>query len=261
MLNAAFGIDYGVTDTLSMGVFVAYLEGATKLETTSSKTEAQMRTIGVYAAGSTTDNIGSTYYSAMLSYGMADYEMKRNTRIGSYSSTAKGDPDGSQIVANLSAGYEWDAGSHALSYQWTTGPSIALRYVYNMVDGYSEKGSGIDALKTDDFDYSSLLLTLAWRTTARFDLDSFCTIVPEFRVSYNHEFIDNGDIDVSFVAASDARYSTDLNHEGQDYVSVGFGNTFMLTDHFTVSVDYDCTFARQDSEPEHSFNVMARARF
>lgn len=259
--NFALGFDYAVFDTLSVGMFIGYLDGETKILNTGSSTTAQVRNIGIYAAGSTTDSIGSTYYSAMLSYGMAEYDMKRTTQIGAYRSTATGSPDGSQAIAYISAGYEWDAGSHALSYQWTTGPSISLRYVYNSVDGYSEEGRGIDAFKNDDFDYSSLLLTLGWRTTVRFDIVGFCTMVPEFRVNYNHEFIDDGEVDTAFIAAPNSKFSTDLNHEGQDYFTLGFGNTFLLTDHFTVSLDYDCTVAREDSKPEHSFNVMARARF
>lgn len=259
--NFALGFDYAVFDTLSVGMFVGYLDGETKILNTDSSTTAQVRNIGVYAAGSTTDSIGSTYYSAMLSYGMAEYDMKRTTQIGSYRSTATGSPDGSQAIAYISAGYEWDAGSHALSYQWTTGPSISLRYVYNSVDGYSEEGRGIDAFKNDDFDYSSLLLTLGWRTTVRFDIVGFCTMVPEFRVNYNHEFIDDGKVDTAFIAAPNSKFSTDLNHEGRDYFTLGVGNTFLLTDHFTVSFDYDCSVAREDSKPEHSFNVMARARF
>lgn len=259
--NFALGFDYAVFDTLSVGMFIGYLDGETKILNTDSSTTAQVRNIGIYAAGSTTDSIGSTYYSAMLSYGMAEYDMKRTTQIGAYRSTATGSPDGSQAIAYISAGYEWDAGSHALSYQWTTGPSISLRYVYNSVDGYSEEGRGIDAFKNDDFNYSSLLLTLGWRTTVRFDIVGFCTMVPEFRVNYNHEFIDDGKVDTAFVAAPNSKFSTDLNHEGQDYFTLGVGNTFLLTDHFTVSFDYDCSVAREDSKPEHSFNVMARARF
>lgn len=262
MLNASIGFDYAVNDNLAFGIFATYSNGSTELKATGSETEASMRSLGVYFAGSRNDKEGSLYYMGMLSYGIGEYDFTRTTKIGSYSSKATANPDGSQAIGYLAAGWEWDAGSQALSYQWTTGPMVSLRYVYNSVDGYTENGNGADALEVDDYSYDSLLTSLGWRTTVRFDVKETITFVPEARISWQHEFLDGDEtIDSVLAIPGAAPFSTTMNKEGSDYVTAGVGVTVLIAESTTIALDYDVNFLREDSDPEHNINLMVRCRF
>lgn len=262
MLNASIGFDYAVTDRLSVGIFATYSGGTTEMKATGSETEAAMRSLGVYFAGSKNNKEGSFYYMGMASYGVGEYDFTRTTKIGAYSSKASASPDGSQAIGYLATGWEWDAGSQALSYQWTTGPMFSLRYVYNSVDGYAESGNGADALKVDDYSYDSLQTSLGWRTTVRFNVKETITFVPEARISWQHEFLDGDeDIDAALAIPGSTPFTTTMNKEGSDYVTAGLGVTLLIAEATTISLDYDLNFLREDSDPEHNVNLMMRCRF
>lgn len=262
MINASIGFDYALNDRLAVGLFATYSGGTTEVKSTGTETDAAMRSLGVYFAGSRNDKEGSFYYMGMASYGVGEYDFTRSTKIGSYASKATASPDGSQAIGYLAAGWEWEAGSQALSYQWTTGPMVSLRYVYNSVDGYTERGNGADTLSVDDYSYDSLLTSIGWRSTVRFDVKEAITFVPEARVSWQHEFLDGDeDIDAALAIPGTTPFSTTMNKEGSDYVTVGLGVTVLLAEATTISLDYDVNFLRDDSDPEHNINLMMRCRF
>ncbi|MBR5622299.1 MAG: autotransporter domain-containing protein [Opitutales bacterium] len=262
MTNASIGFDYAVNDRLAIGLFASYSGGSTEMKATGSKTEAAMRSLGVYFAGSRNDKEGNLYYMGMASYGVGEYDFTRSTKIGNYNSKATASPDGSQAIGYLAAGWEWDAGSQALSYQWTTGPMVSLRYVYNSVDSYAEQGNGADALNVDSFSYDSLQSSLGWRTTVRFDVKETITFVPEARISWQHEFLDSAEnIGAQIALPGTTPFSTKMNKEGSDYVTAGVGVTVLIAESTTLSLDYDVNFLREDSGPEHNFNLMMRCRF
>ncbi|MGN0835018.1 MAG: autotransporter domain-containing protein [Candidatus Spyradosoma sp.] len=262
LTNAFIGFDYALSDRFAVGLFVGYTDGKTEMKATDSESEVSMRSVGVYFAGSNNNREGSFYYMGMASYGMGEYDFKRTTKIGSYSGRATASPDGSQAIGYLALGYEWEAGSQALSYQWTTGPTASLRYAYNSVDGYTESGSGADRLSTDDFSYDSLVSTLGWRTTVRFDIRECITFVPEARLAWKHEFLDGAeDVDARLVIPGSTPFTTEMNKAGADSVTAGLGVTVLVAESTTISFDYDCTFLREDADPEHSFNLMVRCRF
>lgn len=264
MINASIGFDYAVNNNWALGIFATYSGGQTNA--TECDTEAAMRSIGVYFAGSQNSKTGSFYYMGMASYGIGEYDFTRTTRIdspkGEYNSKASAAPDGSQAIGYLAAGWEWDAGSQALSYQWTTGPMVSLRYTYNSVDGYTERGNGADALEVDDFSYDSLLGSVGWRATVRFDVQETITIVPEARLSWSHEFLDGDEnINAALAIPGATPFSTTMNKEGSNYVTAGIGATVLIAESTTISLDYDISFMREDSGPEHNVNLMLRCRF
>lgn len=262
LTNAAIGFDYAVNDDFIVGAFAAYSGGKTEMKSSGSDTESSMRSLGIYFSGTRDDKDGSFYYMGMASYGMGEYDFTRTTSIGSYASKASASPDGSQAIGYLALGYEWDAGSQALSYQWTTGPMVSLRYAYNSVDGYTESGNGADTLKVDDYSYDSLLASVGWRSTVRFDIQECVTLVPELRLSWQHEFLDGKDkIDAALALPGATPFSTEMNKEGSDYMTAGVGVTVLIAEATTVSLDYDVNFLREDSDPEHNINVMVRCRF
>lgn len=262
MTNASIGFDYAISNDFAVGLFLGYSGGKTEMKASGSETEASMRSVGVYFAGSKNDKEGSCYYMGMLSYGMGEYDFTRTSEVGAYRSQASASPDGSQAIGYLAFGYEWDAGSQALSYQWTTGPTASLRYTYNSVDGYTESGNGADTLCVDDYNYDSLLSSLGWRTTVRFNVQEWITFVPEARISWQHEFLDGDeDIDATLAIPGATPFSTVMNKEGADYVTAGIGVTVLIAESTTVALDYDVNFLREDSDPEHNINLMVRCRF
>lgn len=255
MLNVALGADYSINENLAAGVFIGYTSGRTKFDD-GGRTEIQSRNIGVYLTGSRTDDLGSYYGTALASFGFEEYDFSRKFSLGSLNSSATASPDGWQGILFLEGGYEWKM------EKFSTGPVASVRYVSNNIDGYTESSS--DAWmrqEVDDVNYDSLQTSLGWRFAYRADFETV-SLLPEARISWNHEFLGTDeDFDAKLAMAGADAYTCTIADTGDDYMSVGAGLTMMLGEVSTISLDYDMQFLRDDADPVHSVNAMFRTRF
>lgn len=255
MLNFALGTDYSINENLAAGIFIGYTSGRTKFDD-GGRTEIQSRNIGVYLTGSKTDDLGSYYGTALASFGFEEYDFSRKFAMSGLSSSATSSPEGWQGILFLEGGYEWKM------EKFSMGPSLSVRYVSNNIDGYTEMTS--DAWMAQDVDevkYDSLQTSLAWRVAYRADFETV-SILPEVRVSWNHEFLGTDeDFDAKLALPNADTYTCSIASTGDDYMSVGAGLTMMLGEVSTISLDYDMQFMRDDADPVHSVNAMFRTRF
>lgn len=255
MLNLAFGVDYEISSDLALGIFAGYTNGRTKFDG-GDRTEIQSRNVGVYLAGAHTDDIGSLYYTAVVAFGYEEYDFSRKLAVGGLNSSAKASPDGWQGIVFIEGGYEWKMD------KFSTGPVASLRYVANNIDGYTESSSAAwMCQEVDDVNYDSLQSSIGWRLAYRADFET-ATILPELRVSWNHEFLGTDEsFDARLAMPNSGTYSCKITNTGDNYMTAGAGVSVMLGDVSTVSFDYDMQFLRDDADPTHSFNVMFRTRF
>lgn len=255
MLNVALGADYSINENLAAGVFIGYTSGRTKFDD-GGRTEIQSRNIGVYLTGSRTDDLGSYYGTALASFGFEEYDFSRKFSLGSQNSSATASPEGWQGILFLEGGYEWKM------EKFSMGPVASVRYVSNNIDGYTESSS--DAWmrqEVDDVNYDSLQTSLGWRFAYRADFETV-SLLPEARISWNHEFLGTDeDFDAKLAMAGADAYTCTIADTGDDYMSVGVGLTMMLGEVSTISLDYDMQFLRDDADPVHSVNAMFRTRF
>lgn len=255
MLSLFMGVDYAVSREFAVGLFAGYTGGRTKFED-GGRTEIQSRNVGVYLTGAKTSSFGSLYYTALAAFGFEEYDFSRKISVGALSSTAKASPDGWQGIVSLEGGYEWKLDKFSM------GPNLSLRYVSNNVDGYTESSSDAWARQeTDDVSYDSLQSSIGWRIAYRADFETV-SLLPEVRVSWNHEFIGTDEsFDARLAMAGADFYSCEINSTGDDFATVGAGLTVMLGEVTTVSFDYDVQFLRDDADPVHTIGAMLRTRF
>ena len=255
MLNVFMGADYALSDDVAVGIFAGFTSGRTKFDD-GGRTEIQSRNIGVYLAGCETDEIGSLYYTALAAFGFEEYDFSRKIFVGNGSWKSTADPDGWQGIAFIEGGYEWKMN------RFSMGPALSLRYVSNNIDGYTESSSEAWARQeVDDVSYDSLQSSVGWRISYRADFD-FVSLLPEVRLSWNHEFLGTDeDFDARLALPLAETYTNTINSTGDDYATAGAGLTVLLGDFTTVSFDYDIQFLRDDADPTHSFNAIFRTRF
>lgn len=255
MISVAAGCDYAVSDNIALGLFVGYTNGRTKFDN-DSRTDIQSRNLGVYLAGSHTGGPGSLYYTAMAAWGYEEYDFKRKLSAGDFSASAKASPDGWQGIAFLEGGYEWKMGKISM------GPALSLRYVSNNLDGYTESSNDVWMRQdVDDVSYDSLQSSVGWRIAGRVDLETV-SLLPEARISWNHEFLGRDeDFDSRLALPEASPYTSSVVNTGDDYATFGVGLTAMLGEVSTLSLDYDLQFLREDADPTHTFSVMLRVRF
>ncbi len=255
---ANIGVDYtwqnghGLrTAVYSVGLLAGYSNITDKISGAGSRNEINAASLGIY---------GSAYYNGffgnvLASYAVNSYDFKRDINIGSMALTANASPDGGQYLGYINAGYEWEYRN------WMHGPIVSLQYSNSTVDGYTENGADNQNLTVGKQTFDSLLAAIGWRVSTRIETET-ATFLPEVRISYNHEFLNDGGAITSSMANPNARpFTVHTADPGRDYVNVGIGVTVLLSETVSVSLDYDASLFQENTDPQHTINAMVRVSF
>lgn len=120
------------------------------------------------------------WVNGQLSYSWLSYDVKREVHLGPATRRYDGSPDGSNLSAGISGGYEFGEGA------FHHGPVASLLAQRIKLDGYAEGNVDSTALSYPDQDLDSLIGSLGWQ--ARFRINDH--LEPYARVSYEREFED-----------------------------------------------------------------------
>jgi outer membrane lipase/esterase len=131
---------------------------------------------------------GPWYANALMSYTWLDYDVSRQVNIGVSSRSLTGSPGGRNFAIGGQVGYTFDLGN--LSH----GPVAGLLWQQVKVDGYGESAGGATwlGLNYGSQTRDSLLGSLGWQVS--YQAGGF---VPYARLSYDYDFKDNKERDVS----------------------------------------------------------------
>lgn len=172
-----FGIDW-LNGGWTLGAFAGYGKGNLDFGHSGGDFDQEDSTVGVFVqwAGQ------GGWANAQLSYSWLGYEVTRQIRLGAATRSQTGSPDGSNLTAAITGGFDF---GHAGS--WTTGPVLGLVSQTIKVDGYEEKELTSTALSYRDQELESLIGSVGWR--ASFTVSP--TVTPYLQATYNHEFEDD----------------------------------------------------------------------
>ena len=120
------------------------------------------------------------WVNGQLGYTRLSFDVNREVRLGSAVRHHQGSPDGSNLGAGISAGYEFGEGrAHH-------GPVASLLAQRIKLDGYAESNPGSSALSYPDQDLDSLVGGIGWQ--ARYRINDH--VEPYARLTFEHEFED-----------------------------------------------------------------------
>ncbi len=117
------------------------------------------------------------WVNLQASYSWLGYDVRRQVDLGPARRLHTGSPDGHDLTAALSGGWEWSAG--ALRH----GPLAALTWQKVAIDGYTESGGGSTALGYGDQDATSLTGRVGWAVRMEGE-----RVSPYLQASWEHEF-------------------------------------------------------------------------
>jgi len=206
------GVDYRFSDSLVGGAAIGYGKASADFDHNHGSQDADNYAGSLYATWYSDQG----YLDGIVGFGKVAYDTVRNLDLydGSVVDTIKGDTDGDQWTAGLSAGYEWLKGGARL------GPDFSLSYVRVEVDAFQEtdQGSGL-ALKFGSQDGESLVLRAGGHLFYSLS-QTWAVLSPYARFNVVKEFLNDPD-------KISIRYANDPIVIGQG--SVG-GDFVLLTD-------------------------------
>ena len=168
-----FGVDWSRGE-LVFGGFAGYGSGKQDFDNDSGNFKQADGTLGGFAGW-----YGErAWVNGQLSYTWLGYDVDREVHLGPATRKHSGSPDGSNLSAGISAGFEFGEG--ALRH----GPVVSVLSQQVKVDGYAENNPSSTALAYSDQDFDSLIGSAGWQ--ASYAINDH--LRPYARLTYDREF-------------------------------------------------------------------------
>ncbi|WP_380182535.1 autotransporter outer membrane beta-barrel domain-containing protein [Kalamiella sp. sgz302252] len=245
--NLTLGVDYKLTDDLLVGALVS---GSDDAQHPSSRFDYKLRG-WLFSAYSELSFLQDGWVNVDAHYAFANYQdIERSFSIGPAERTEKGDTEGKQVGARITAG--WDI---PLGERFTTGPTAQYALDYSTVDGYSEKGEDSTAMRFADQNYHSQIGAVGWR------LDSTLGwISPWAEVSYNHQFGDDVWRAGGGIKSTRTSFVRDTARQDSNWTEVTVGANLPLGDSAAAFASVSQTGGLSSGE-QFIYNLGVSARF
>ena len=249
--SPTLGADYRVTNHLALGVLANYSTTGANFGD-GSRLGVQTGLGALYGTWSD----GPWYINGLVGGGYSSYDNRRVTFGGL---TANSSPDGDEVLANLSGGYDFKLGGN-----WVVSPEVGLLYTHVTENAFTESGAGVFDLSHADQDIDSLRTKLGFHVLHDFTWDGI-KFTPQFRAAWYHECLDDSRGVNARLPGAPAlgSFVIQTNSQGRDFALVGAGLSATpseLHDNITFFVNYDAQVG-QDNYVAHTVNGGLRIGF
>jgi outer membrane autotransporter protein len=230
------GADYRWSENLVSGLYGGY-------EYTYSKygSDSNMRGNGVNFGGYASYATEEGYYAdAVIGGGYTGYQTRRSIKFSTIDRTAKADPNSTHFSAALNLGKDFEVG------KFTLGPIVGAQYTYAGIGSFTETGADSLDLSLDQQNANSLRSTLGGRIAYTWDLSQKIAIIPEVRMFWQHEFLNNArNINASLDGGNGAAFDFKTTDPYRNSVFAGAGVTAQFGKNLSGSVFYNVNFGSQ----------------
>ena len=220
------GLDYRFMENLIAGFDLGYTRTVSHLGGSGGEVGVDSLNCGIYG----TYFGKNCYLNAASGYSYNFYDLERNLVFGGLDRKAKADTGGKQWDLFLGTGYDFRL------RQLTTGPTASLKYSRLRIDSFSETGA--DALNLDISGQSaeSLQSGLGWRVEYELKFGKKALLLPQARVSYQHEFLNNSRSIEARLAQGGDVFQVTTDKPSRNFALLGLGLAAKLRE--SVSLDF-----------------------
>jgi outer membrane autotransporter protein len=246
------GVDYRLCHDLVLGTLFNFTTAGVNFSD-GSTLDADTELLGVYANWAH----GPWFVNGLVGGGISSYDQHRTTlNLGGTEALAS--PNGSEVLANVTSGYDFRVAG------WVLSPDAGLLYTHLSKDSFSETGAGAFDLNVGRQDVDSLRTKLGFHVTRPFTWDSI-KFTPEMHASWYHECLDDTDGVSTSVPGAPAlgSFVVTTNPQGRDFALVGAGlsaNPAEFHNNVTFFLNYDAQVGHADYIA-HTMNGGIRVNF
>ena len=189
----SFGADYRLQDNLFLGGALGYNDLTADFQA-GGGLDFQSISASLFGTWLYKE---SGYVDALVTFGSSETETERLVRyddaIGSVDRIAKGDADGSQLLASIGGGWDFARGAFVL------GPHVGFNYVESTVDEFDETGALGANLSIPEQETRSLTGNIGMHLSYTWT-PSFGVVIPNVRLDWVREFEDDAEtVNVRFL--------------------------------------------------------------
>jgi uncharacterized protein with beta-barrel porin domain len=228
------GVDYRLTDHLTVGAAFNYAHTGASLDGNGSKATVDSYAPGIYAS-----YVNKGWYgNALLMYGFNNNTDDRQVTIPGIQGDNHGASDGGQVTSNLTGGYEFQKGSFKF------GPVASVQYVHLSIDSMQEDGPTALTINSQDEDSFRSQLGVEGRFNANVGAIS---LTPHVSASWQHEYLDDSrGINAQFTGAGGGSFVTQTDSPDRDAAFLDVGLDATVAKNVTLFVDYETQVGQQN---------------
>ena len=247
MMGLTTGVRHNVDPRLQVGALLGANDG--NIDGAFIDTDAQGIVFGVFGRY-LADEASKTLLTGSLSYGVYEYDAARRTFGGTATANGIGSDALEFAIGVSTVAYEED--------KFRIRPSAGIRYLSGSVDGFMERGGGVN-LDVESQDLDSLLVELG----ANFEYDVQENFSIFGHLGYVTDFEDSDHtVSARFAASGASGRQFGVNAPGIDDQAfvVGLGGYYDVTPNARVGFNYRGEF-RSSSQTTHTVGIGASYGF
>ncbi len=180
------GADTRVNQSFAFGAGIGYGRDTTDVGHNDTRSHGESYTLAAYASY----HPGQYFFvDGLLGYQMLSFDSRRY--VTANGAMVQGDRDGKQWFASLSVGGDYQRDRVSVS------PYARLDLARATLNGYTERGDAIHALRYQDQDVDTTTASLGVHMDYRFPV-RFGTLSPQLRLEYQHDFQDASPVTMGY---------------------------------------------------------------
>lgn len=245
-----FGGDRVIGDSLIVGIFAGLHETKTNFSHTSSDSEGEGGTLGLYASRM----LGKFYVDASLGYSLNSYDNQRRIRFSGIDRTASSNPNGNLLSLYGGIGRNYNLGG------WDIAPHLSVQYLNSKIDSYTE--SGADSLNLAVASQRSEV----WQPGIGAKISNTYTTSygawsPSFSASYQHRYGDNSShVSTQLNEAQTPVFHTETAGVSDNFGAAAIGITALFNNNTTLNLEYSAMLG-DGNYREQSVQLGMRCEF
>ncbi|RDZ28228.1 putative Ig domain-containing protein [Lysobacter silvisoli] len=229
------GIDTRVNQAFAFGGGIGYGRDNTDVGRNGTRSDGKSYTLAVYGSYHPGE---SFFVDGLLGYQWLSFDSRRY--VTANGALVRGDRDGKQWFASLSLGGDYHRDQLSLT------PYARLDIARATLDGYTERGDAIYALRYQDQDVDTTTASLGLRMDYRFPV-SYGTFSPQLRLEYQHDFQDDSSVTLSYADLPGGPfYRGEIDGLKRNRFVFGLGAVLQTERDFTLRFEYRGLFGSDD---------------
>ncbi|MDR6840703.1 outer membrane autotransporter protein [Pseudoxanthomonas sacheonensis] len=233
--GVSLGADYRVNRAFVLGGGIGYGRDDSDIGENGSRSDADSLTLAVYGSY----HPGEIFFvDGLFGYQRLSFDSRRY--VAANGGQVSGERDGTQWLVSLSAGGDYRRDRLHFS------PYARFDLARATLDGYTEQGDAIYALRYEDQDVDTSTASLGLRLDYRYPI-SLGTFSPQLRLEYQHDFQDDGSATMSYADLPGGPfYRADVQGLERNRFVLGLGAMLHTARDLTLRFEYRGLFGSSD---------------
>jgi uncharacterized protein YhjY with autotransporter beta-barrel domain/predicted secreted protein len=241
------GIDYRFSSQFIGGIGIGFGRDRADIGENGTQSTANAYSAAVYGSYKPFENV---FVDGLIGASWLDFDSTRY--ITSTGDFAIGSRSGHQLFGALTAAYEFR------DETWLVSPYGRVEFSRSWLDGFTEDGGGMFALRYGDQSIDTLSGVIGLRAEYTY-LTEWGSLTPGVRIEYTHDFAGSSRAGLGYADLDGLPYAFEVEPTGQSYTTLGLSLDAALPHDWSLGLDYRTAFGRD--QQDHAVGLQIGKRF